>query len=101
MIMKAGHSNSLDGPEALKILSSLGSMKSRIIERKDFLDILGDLLSDLLIHETRKSNARLPSGMEQSHEALQEYEYFFSEMGKVLTILTETGRDFFDSPSYE
>lgn len=101
VITKARHCRGMDGPEGRKLLSALGCMKSQVTSRKDLLDILGDLLSDLLIHETGKSGSGLGSETDEGHEVLQEYEYFFSELNKSLTILFESGRDYFSFPFIE
>jgi hypothetical protein len=82
-----------------EVLSSLGTMKKQIVERNDFINVLGDLLSDLLIHEirlTRKTGARLLPETKENQEAIEDYKYFFSKLDKILILLVENSREHLD-----
>jgi hypothetical protein len=99
MIERAHQCNGFDGPDGRKVLSSLGAMKKQIVERNVFIDVLGDLLSDLLIHEvrsTRKTKSKLLPETKENREAIQDYKYFFSKLDKILTLLVENSREHLD-----
>jgi hypothetical protein len=99
MIQQTCQGNGFEDLVARKILSSLGMMKKQIVERNVFIDVLGDLLSDLLIHEiqsTRKTKLRLSTVTEENKATLEDHKYFFSELDRIVTLLAETCREHFD-----
>jgi hypothetical protein len=75
-----------------EVLFSLETMKKQIVERSDFINVLGDLLSDLLIHEirlSREAKEKLFAETKKKQEAIEAYKYFFSKLNEILSLITK------------
>lgn len=77
--------------------SRLRVLRDDILGRTEFFDVLGDLLTDLLIGENRYRFARADekTGLNDNiQDDLKRYEYFFGEMEKTIEILKQHCTDF-------
>ena len=83
--------NRAEGSNKREALTTLATMKNQIVERNVLMDVLGDLLSDLLIHEIRSSRktTSLPSTEQVMEDhPMNAYAYFFSRMDEIVSMLS-------------
>jgi len=90
--MPINHQNKNESPNSCDIGAHLRGLRDKILEKTEFFNVLGDLLTDLLISENRfrfaiADEKATPNG--NIPDDIGRYEHFFGEMAKTIGMLKQ------------